>query len=187
MSSLWEGTIWSEYQIKPIPFLQHRHRSTCLEAQTRHLWSTAILKYKHFLLPTTVLQFSFNFKQITWGAKGVLTLDQNISYPAVCKHFTFLLHTILSGVLILLLCNKVDEFLISLSSNAPQIICVSEHHLRTDELSMTNFSQYTVGTSNCRQLYIFMEEYVLRCIRISNFTLQIFTSLIKRGPLKFVL
>jgi exonuclease III len=49
--------------------------------------------------------------------------------------------------------NKVDEFLSSLSPNVPQIICLSEHNLRKDEISKINFSQYTVGTSFCRQTY----------------------------------
>jgi exonuclease III len=49
--------------------------------------------------------------------------------------------------------NKVDEFLISLSPNVPQIICLLEHHLRKDEISKVNFNQYTVGTSFCRQTY----------------------------------
>jgi hypothetical protein len=30
--------------------------------------------------------------------------------------------------------NKVDEFLISLSANEPQIICLLEHHLRPEEI-----------------------------------------------------
>jgi exonuclease III len=48
---------------------------------------------------------------------------------------------------------KADEFLVSLSPNLPQIICLSEHHLRKDEISKVNFSQYTVGTSFCRPTY----------------------------------
>jgi hypothetical protein len=47
---------------------------------------------------------------------------------------------------------KVDEFLVSLSPNVPQIICPSDH-LRNDEISKVNFSQYTVGTFFCRQTY----------------------------------
>jgi hypothetical protein len=31
--------------------------------------------------------------------------------------------------------NETDEFLISLSANEPQIICLSEHHLRTAEIN----------------------------------------------------
>ena len=31
--------------------------------------------------------------------------------------------------------NKIDEFLISLPQNEPQVICINEHHLRTEETS----------------------------------------------------
>jgi exonuclease III len=48
---------------------------------------------------------------------------------------------------------KADEFLDSLSQNAPQIICLSEHHLRINEINTVNFSQYVNGTSFCRQIY----------------------------------
>jgi exonuclease III len=49
--------------------------------------------------------------------------------------------------------NKVDEFLNSVSPKAPQVICLSEHHLRTEEISNVNFNQYTLGASLCRQTY----------------------------------
>jgi hypothetical protein len=45
--------------------------------------------------------------------------------------------------------NKIDEFLIFLSANEPQIICLSEHNLRTIEIDKLNFCQYTIGTSFC--------------------------------------
>jgi hypothetical protein len=49
--------------------------------------------------------------------------------------------------------NKVGDFLISLSANEPQIICLSEHHLRTEEIDKLNLYQYIIGTSFCRQHY----------------------------------
>jgi hypothetical protein len=49
--------------------------------------------------------------------------------------------------------NKIDEFLISLSANEPQIICLLEHHLKTEEIDKLNVYQYTIGTSFCRQHY----------------------------------
>jgi len=49
--------------------------------------------------------------------------------------------------------NKTDELLNSLSPNAPQVICLTEHHLRTEEIRNVNFSQYTLTTSFCRQTY----------------------------------
>ncbi|XP_023702159.1 uncharacterized protein LOC111861650 [Cryptotermes secundus] len=64
------------------------------------------------------------------------------------KNKLTILHQNIRGII-----NKVDEFLNSLSLNAPQIICLSEHHLKTDEISEVNFDHYTVGTSYCRQTY----------------------------------
>jgi hypothetical protein len=49
--------------------------------------------------------------------------------------------------------NKTDEFLNSISPNAHQVICLTEHHLKTEEISYVNFSQYTLGASFCRQTY----------------------------------
>ena len=49
--------------------------------------------------------------------------------------------------------NKIDEFLNSVSPNAPHIICLTEHHLRTEELSNVNSGHYSLGASFCRQTY----------------------------------
>ena len=48
--------------------------------------------------------------------------------------------------------NKIDEFLISLSSNAPQVICLTEHHLMTEQIENVNLGQHTSGVSFCRQI-----------------------------------
>ena len=40
--------------------------------------------------------------------------------------------------------NKTDELLNSLSPNAPQVICLTEHHLRTEEIRNVNFSHRTL-------------------------------------------
>ena len=49
--------------------------------------------------------------------------------------------------------NKVDEFLISLTDITPQIICISEHHMKSTEIENVNFNQYIIGNSFCRQIY----------------------------------
>ena len=51
------------------------------------------------------------------------------------------------------LSNKTDEFLITLSSRSPHVICLTEHHLRIDEIHSTYLDQYTVGTYFCRKTY----------------------------------
>jgi hypothetical protein len=47
----------------------------------------------------------------------------------------------------------MDEFLISLSPNAPQVICLTEHYLQTEEIGNVNFGHYTLGATFCRQTY----------------------------------
>jgi exonuclease III len=49
--------------------------------------------------------------------------------------------------------NKVEEFLISIRDIEPQIICLSEHHLKIDEIDNVNFNQYRIGNSFCRQTF----------------------------------
>jgi exonuclease III len=49
--------------------------------------------------------------------------------------------------------NKIEEFLHSLSPNPPQVTCLTEHHLRIEEIENVNLSQYTFGTKFCRQSY----------------------------------
>jgi len=49
--------------------------------------------------------------------------------------------------------NKIDEFLISLPQNEPQVICLTEHHLQTEEIDSVNFGHYTLGSAFCRQIF----------------------------------
>jgi hypothetical protein len=49
--------------------------------------------------------------------------------------------------------HKLDEFLMSLSPNLPQVICVTEHHLTNAEMDGVFAPQYAVGGNFCRKLY----------------------------------
>ena len=51
------------------------------------------------------------------------------------------------------LMHKTDEFLISLSCINPQILCITEHHLRPDEINNIHLGQFTLGTYFCRSIY----------------------------------
>jgi len=51
------------------------------------------------------------------------------------------------------LCNKSNEFLNSLPPNAPQVICLTERHLRAEEIRNVYLNQFTLGVSFCRQIY----------------------------------
>ena len=45
------------------------------------------------------------------------------------------------------------SFMISLCHNKPQIIYLTEHHLKTEEIKNTNLDQYILGASFCRKKY----------------------------------
>jgi len=51
------------------------------------------------------------------------------------------------------LSNKTDEFLITLSSHSPHVICLMDHHLRIDEIHSIYLDQYTVRAHFCRKTY----------------------------------
>ena len=49
--------------------------------------------------------------------------------------------------------HKIDELLISLSCINPQVLCVTEHHLQSDEINNIHLGQYILGTYFCRKIY----------------------------------
>ena len=72
----------------------------------------------------------------------------NFSYDYCSTNKFTVLHQNVRGIT-----NKLDEFLISLPPNAPQVICLREHHLQTEEIGNVNFRQYTLGSAFCRQTF----------------------------------
>jgi len=60
---------------------------------------------------------------------------------------------------------RIDEFLIALCYNRPQIICLTEHHLKAEEINNINLDLYKLGTSFCRKKY----KYGGACIYVSKF------------------
>jgi hypothetical protein len=81
--------------------------------------------------------------------------------------------------------NKIDEFLISLPANAPQVICLTEYHLQTEEIGNVNFGQYTLDSAFCRQT--FKQGGVSIFLRISTLIPLILMIILKRKTFKFVL
>ena len=51
------------------------------------------------------------------------------------------------------LSTKTEEFLITLSSHSPHVICLTEHHLQIDEIHSTYLDQYTIGAHFCRKTH----------------------------------
>ena len=48
---------------------------------------------------------------------------------------------------------KTEEFLLSVSKINPQVICITEHYLKLDEIDIMDFGQYTLRTQYCRMLF----------------------------------
>jgi hypothetical protein len=74
--------------------------------------------------------------------------------------------------------HKLDELLLSLSPNLPQVLCITEHHLTNAELDGLLIPQYDLGGNFCRKLYrcggvcIFIRENIaftkLDCDKITK-------------------
>jgi exonuclease III len=76
------------------------------------------------------------------------------------------------------LSNKTDEFLITLSSHSPHVICLTEHHLRINAIHSTYLDQYTVGAYFCRKTYKQggVAVYVIKDIPYTSIDLDQFIS-----------
>jgi len=60
---------------------------------------------------------------------------------------------------------KTDELLISLCCNRPQIVCLTEHHHKVEEIHNISLDHYKLGTFFCRKKY----NYGGACIYVSKF------------------
>jgi hypothetical protein len=74
--------------------------------------------------------------------------SNNLSYANSNTNIFTVLHQNMQGIT-----NKIEEFLISLPPKAPQVIRLTEHHLRMEEIGNVNFGQYTLGSAFCRQTF----------------------------------
>ena len=90
-----------------------------------------------------------NFVKLRTPDKGEKSLKSYISRSDkyTLKNFK-ILHQNIRGLL-----SKTDELLIPLSEISPQVICLTEHHLRLNELNNINYNAYMLGAHFCRQLY----------------------------------
>jgi hypothetical protein len=105
--------------------------------------------------------------QIHTNTPGISTLANNHNYSTrnILKNHNdsskfIIYHQNIRGI-----SKKIDELLISLSYNRPQIICLTEHHLKAEEIHNINLDQYKMGTFFCRERY----NYGGACIYVSRF------------------
>ena len=89
-----------------------------------------------------------------------------------------LLHQNIRGI-----ANKTDELLISLSPNPPQIICLTEHHLRKEQINNICLDHYTLGTAFCRKIHKHGGVCIM-CIRTYSIISSILTNTLRRRTLK---
>jgi len=73
-------------------------------------------------------------------------LKQYINNPINSPNNFKIFHQNVSG-----LANKTDELLLPLSDINPHILCITEHHLRSEEINIINLGQYTLGAYYCRR------------------------------------
>ena len=77
------------------------------------------------------------------------------------------------------LSNKTEELISFLSLNFPQVLCLTEHHLKDSEMYFTYRDQYKLGAKFCRKsfknggLSIFVHD-TLQCTNINqmNFVMK---------------
>jgi hypothetical protein len=49
--------------------------------------------------------------------------------------------------------NKLDELSVFLSPNPPHILCMTEHHLRVNEIDTIILANYNLGAKFCRSTF----------------------------------
>jgi len=87
------------------------------------------------------------------------TIQKNTTHEHYRTNNFEILHQNVHG-----LSHKIDEFLISLLPKYTQILCLTEHHLRNEEIANVNLDQYTLGDQFFRQTY----KQGGVCIYVSN-------------------
>jgi hypothetical protein len=100
-------------------------------------------------------------------------LPNNFTYDEHQSTKFILLHQNIWGISI-----KIDEFQILLSHIAPQVICLTEHHLLTEQIETIKLDQYSLGASSCRQTFKHGGTciYVLKDIQFHTINLDQFNS-----------
>jgi exonuclease III len=80
--------------------------------------------------------------------------DRTISSPVIStygnknddgNHSLTIFHQNIHG-----LKGKIDEFVLSVISEMPHLICLSEHHLKCEEMEVAHIPNYKLGAKYCR-------------------------------------
>ena len=112
--------------------------------QNRKEWNKLINDNRHSIC-----------KSLNYSKTNCDTIHMN--YNQIFNNSTFdnhnltkfsLFHQNISGIY-----KKTDDFLLSLPPKLPQISCITEHHLKTEQVGDLILDQYILGTAFCRQEY----------------------------------
>jgi hypothetical protein len=80
--------------------------------------------------------------------KNRANINQNNTFNNLkLTHFK-ILHRNIRGLF-----NNTDELLNLITLISPHVLCLTEHHLRTDELETINLTHYVLGAQYCRHSY----------------------------------
>ena len=116
--------------------LFHYYKARCSEPQ--------ILNCKFKMKPELVKrQLDSRFTNLS-SNEGSYVYSNNQNDSQMCKIF----HQNIRG-----LSHKIDELMLSLSEINPQVLCITEHHLNSNEINSMDYGQYTLGARYCRRLF----------------------------------
>lgn len=104
--------------------------------------------YTRYIKPITQLTSRNGDEQILKAHKNYTHPFNNVTKNCHTSSKLTIFHQNIRGI-----SNKIEEFLISLSLDPPHVICLSEHHLRTQQILNINLHQYTLGASFCRKTH----------------------------------
>jgi len=88
-----------------------------------------------------------------------VTLNTNTSKPTNCKNLFKVFHQNIRGLI-----SKVDELSNSLLPDYPNILCLTEHHLKNFEIDNLPIDRFKLGSKFCRhehkngEVCIFVQE-----------------------------
>jgi hypothetical protein len=89
------------------------------------------------------------------NSKCLTNLNNNIISPSVIytsgnknddeNHSPTIYHQNIHGLM-----GKIDEFVLSIVSERPHLICLSEHHLKSNKIKVAHVPNYKLGSNCCR-------------------------------------
>ena len=130
--------------------------------------------YLLLILCSWIIKFCFKFPLYFFQPLTELNININKKFP-IPKHDVInknddirnlfkIYHQNIRG-----LKGKTIQFMLSLLTEAPHLICLTEHHLKNYELDATPIPNYKLGAKYCRE-----KQKKWRCLHINTRSLKIY-------------